>query len=137
MTPYNFKFGVGQWKLIAGVISIIIGLTVSLIVLVHPLLAQVPFIGFASLSPPFGGRALFVEACHLGVVVTIGPPVGGKFYYQPGVTREFLYHQTARPAVWDLGTRTITPGTCIIGFGKGGPIVTYQGVMTMVGTSLF
>lgn len=88
------------------------------------------------LIPPFGGRSLAVEFCNTGAVVTVGPPVPGRFYYQPGATRVFAYYQIVRPGVWLLGTHTNTPGICLISLGKSLISIPYQGVIVIVGTSL-
>ncbi|HEX9609125.1 MAG TPA: hypothetical protein VGA06_02870 [Candidatus Paceibacterota bacterium] len=99
--------------------------------------APAQFSGFASLVPPFGGRSLAVEFCNSGAVITVGPPVGGRFYYQPGATRVFAHYQIVRPGVWLLGTRTNTPGVCFISLGKSLITLPYQGIINIVGTSLF
>ena len=63
------------------------------------------FGGFSGIGGPFGGRILEVRfcTCSLGFVLKIGPPRGGDFLYQPGVSRLFAFFRILVPGMWTLG----------------------------------
>ena len=88
--------------------------------------------------PPFGGLStiVFPCTCSMNFLITIGPPKGGQFIYQPGVSRINRYGMVLRPGAWQLGLYT-PGGVCMIYLGKG--CSSYgkpKGTIFMVGTSM-
>ena len=77
----------------------------------------------------FGGNILWVTPCANGLLLLIGPPVGGLFMWMWG-TPTFLYGQL-RPGPWSLGS-WIPGGVCVI------PpfVIPALGTIIMIGTSL-
>lgn len=56
---------------------------------------------------PFGGRIIYTTVCTCGGGswgIKVGPPVGGDFIYQPGVSHLFAFYSIFRPGPWVLGT---------------------------------
>lgn len=87
---------------------------------------------------PFGGFVSFVEwcSCSGNAIVTVGPPRGGRFLYQPGATQVFEFFQIPRVGVWLLGNYSPGSGVCLQGAGKICIPIPHQGTITIVGTSL-
>lgn len=87
---------------------------------------------------PFGGPILSVAycPCSQNLVVTIGPPSGGVFTYQPGVTIVDAFYQIFRPGPWTLGN--YTPGAaCLMYIVVGcAPQAFPIGTINEVGTSI-
>lgn len=86
---------------------------------------------------PFGGQITAVRfcGCSANVRITVGPPVGGVFIYQPGATVLYEYGQILRSGPWVLGNWS-PGGACLIPSGKGCATLPSQGTMIQVGTSL-
>ncbi len=64
----------------------------------------------------FGGRILSVIpcTCSAGLLLIVGPPVGGTFIYQPGAST--LYKNYAPiPGHWALGTSIGKGVPCMVG----------------------
>ncbi|MFY9462645.1 MAG: hypothetical protein WAP52_00470 [Candidatus Sungiibacteriota bacterium] len=89
---------------------------------------------------PFGGRILVVNycTCSLNLGIKIGPPRGGIFIYQLGVSQLFTWYKIFTPGAWALGTAS-GGAACMQVRGTycspdeltpGGPVI------IMVGTSL-
>jgi len=98
----------------------------------------------ALVPPPFyhfGGKMLTITACLIppGFVVTILPPCGGKLYFSAAMiaANPFLWKMFL-PMINTLGKSILTPGSCIIGFGRHHiPIFDYyEATVIFFGTSL-
>lgn len=63
---------------------------------------------------PFGGRILSVQycPCSWNLAITVGPPVGGVFTYEPGFSTVRAFYQIFRPGPWVLGTY-VPGGSCL------------------------
>lgn len=86
---------------------------------------------------PFGGRILSVTycTCSFSLMVSVGPPRGGTFIYQPGLSRLYSYYRIFSSGPWVLGTATGN-STCLIYSGNSCVPVGAGLVMRLVGTSL-
>ena len=87
---------------------------------------------------PFGGQILNVLycICSNNLLITVGPPVGGQYIFQPGASMLYPFGQIFRAGPWVLGNAS-PGGVCLIWAGKicvpaGFPMGTIIGV----GTSL-
>jgi len=85
----------------------------------------------------FGGNILYVTycTCSFNLLLTVGPPRGGNFVYQPGVSILYSYGQVYRSVPWVLGGY-VPGGMCSIYVGEGCLTVPSMGTITQVGTSL-
>lgn len=125
-----------NWKLVARKLFVSTALFVVITIISGAL-----FIEYApaqiSAGLPFGGRQTNVVlcTCSFGAVVTVGPPRGGVFLYQPGLSQTYSFYQIPRVGPWLLGLYG-PPGSCLIFSGKGCAPVFHQGTITIVGTSL-
>ena len=57
----------------------------------------------------FGGRILYATVCTCSVGslgILVGPPRGGLFIFQPGVSILSAFYNIFRPGPWVLGTAT-------------------------------
>lgn len=61
----------------------------------------------------FGGEILNVTycTCSMNLAITVGPPAGGVFTYEPGAT-VYAFYQIFRPGPWVLGT-DVPGGECL------------------------
>lgn len=85
---------------------------------------------------PFGGfvNTVFVCTCSPGVVLQVGPPVGGNYLVLPG-TLVYEYGQV-RAGVWVLGDYS-PGGVCLHFVGKACvTFVPVTGTVNFMGTSL-
>lgn len=86
---------------------------------------------------PFGGMSgsVFWCNCSFNLMVTVGPPVGGVYMYQPGGTILYMFGQIYRAGVWLLG---LAGGVsqCLIIIPHGCAVVGAGPQMIMVGTSM-
>lgn len=88
----------------------------------------------------FGGRITAIRycICSANLEVTVGPPSGGVFIYQPGASMLYAYYQIFRPGAWVLGS--YSPGGSCVQLIPGTPpwCLPYpaMGTITQAGTSL-
>ncbi len=96
------------------------------------------FTNAATFGIPFGGRILYVTycTCSFSLMVSVGPPKGGTFIYQPGASRLYSYYRVFSSGPWVLGTATGT-SQCLIYSGNSCIVVGAGPVMRLVGTSLY
>lgn len=85
---------------------------------------------------PFGGRILKAITCDSGILLTVGPPRGGEFFYKPGVSLLFAWYQIARIGVWAKGKAVTSLETCYVPCQNGRCPVGAGIIILMVGTSL-
>jgi len=109
------------------------------VVIVTVLLSLFAFLLLQAQSPNFFGGFVTTSiycTCSNNFLLTIGPPVGGQFIYQPG-TPQYPYHSLPRAGVWALGLYS-PGGICLMFVGKGcSPFGAPIGTITpIVGTSL-
>ncbi|MFA4890163.1 MAG: hypothetical protein WC587_00800 [Candidatus Paceibacterota bacterium] len=85
---------------------------------------------------PFGGRILYVTYCTCsgGLLLTIGPPRPGNYYFTAG-SRVYAYYQIYRPGAWALGD-AFPGGACMIYAGTSCVGSPTTGTIRQVGTSL-
>lgn len=89
---------------------------------------------------PFGGKILIANycTCSFNWGIKIGPPKGGDFIYQSGVSQLFAWYKIFTPGAWALGTASggaacmqVRGNYCVADEQvPGGPVI------IMVGTSL-
>ncbi len=86
---------------------------------------------------PFGGPILNVTYCTCSgnILLTVGPPMGGRYIFQPGASTLFPYGQVYRPGPWVLGTYA-PGGVCTVFAGKGCAPLPSFGTIIQVSTSL-
>jgi hypothetical protein len=86
---------------------------------------------------PFGGLILNVTycTCSFNLLLTVGPPVGGNYIFQPGVSVPFPYGQLYRPGPWILGA-WVPGGACMMWVGKACAPLPSIGTILYAGTSL-
>lgn len=84
------------------------GVVAGLVLLLGTVLAFGVIVSSTSAGPgsPFGGQitSVFYCNCSGNYRLTVGPPVGGTFIYQPGATIVYQYGMITSPGVWILGT---------------------------------
>ncbi|OHA81427.1 MAG: hypothetical protein A2675_00105 [Candidatus Yonathbacteria bacterium RIFCSPHIGHO2_01_FULL_51_10] len=85
----------------------------------------------------FGGPIVWVDYCTCSgnMRLTIGPPVPGRYVFQPGASMLYLFYQVYRPGPWTLGGGT-AGGSCSIYVGTGCATLPTSGTIRMIGTSL-
>src|SRR5258708_23475110 len=89
--------------------------------------------GFNVLGGGFGGRILSVIpcTCSFSLMLIVGPPVGGTFIYQFGVSTLYRNYSPIT-GHWVLGT-SLGRGVCMVGFppfcvsAGSGPVITKFG----------
>lgn len=86
---------------------------------------------------PFGGMvtSVFFCACSNNFMLTVGPPVGGVFMYQPGATLVYSFYMIPVPGVWLLGLFG-PPVACLIPAGRGCMTLGAYPRIIMTGTSM-
>jgi len=85
---------------------------------------------------PFGGKILNVKycTCSFNLLLTVGPPVGGKYMFGPG-SKLYAYGQVYRAGPWVLGLAG-APQVCMM-VGSHGCYPAGTGLkIIQVGTSL-
>jgi hypothetical protein len=83
-----------------------------------------------------GGRILFSLPCtNGGFALTVGPPKGGIFLYQLGVSTLYREYQL-RPGPWALGSFSYG-GICVVGVPPFGFPLFTLGTIKKIGTSFF
>lgn len=87
--------------------------------------------------PPFGGLNLntWFCSCSMNFRIVVGPPVGGIYMYQPGVTVLYPYFMVLRPGAWLLGLWG-PPVACVEFVGKACAPTGAFPLMIIVGTSI-
>lgn len=103
-----------------------------------------PTISYAFVIPnplggAFGGRITFTTPCTctvpFSILLSIGPPKGGSFMYQPGISALYMFYSISI-GPWVLGTSSgrreclvgVAPNCTSAGFGK---------IIRKIGTSLW
>lgn len=91
----------------------------------------------AEAQMPFGGivTSVFYCNCSFNYRLTVSPPVGGTFMYQPGVTVVYEYYMIPTTNVWLLGLYG-SPVSCMIYALKGCATLGVYPMITMTGTSM-
>ena len=86
----------------------------------------------------FGGTIKSVTycTCSNNMLLSIGPPVGGLFVYQPGASVTYAYGQVYRSGPWTLGVYNSGAGACMMYVGVGCVRYPSIGMITMIGTSI-
>lgn len=101
---------------------------ITLLLPFYPVLAAQVLPDIQPLNKPFGGKIVKIQACMspAGFVLTIGAPMGGKFFLNPATSKIHTYG-VIKPGVWTLGSASPTPINCdkgnpagISGFSMGG-----------------
>lgn len=114
------------------------GVVAGLVLLLGTVLAFGVIVSSTSAGPgsPFGGQitSVFFCNCSGNFRLTVGPPVGGTFMYQPGSTIVYQYGMITSPGVWILGTY-VGPVTCSWFCGRGCCSSVYP-MIYMAGTSM-
>lgn len=66
------------------------------------------------INKPFGGKITKIQACQSppGLILHIGPPSGGQYFFDPAVTKLHQY-KVVKPGVWTLGLAQPTAKTCV------------------------
>ena len=111
------------------------------IVLIILGLLLVPFMSHAAIpgiGGAFGGRILAVQycTCSFNLLLYIGPPSGGSFIYQPGISTLYKYYRVFSGGPWALGT-SVGTGTCLQ-FAVFGCVSTgFGSIIRKIGTSLY
>ncbi|OGZ09727.1 MAG: hypothetical protein A3D65_05365 [Candidatus Lloydbacteria bacterium RIFCSPHIGHO2_02_FULL_50_13] len=87
---------------------------------------------------PFGGMSLSVFwcICSFNLWIIVGPPVGGSFIYQPGLSILYLFGQIYRPGVWLLGLAAPAAVPCLVPFSGGCFPIGFGLPIEIVGTSM-
>ena len=87
---------------------------------------------------PFGGLILYTTfcTCSFNTLLTVGPPVGGNYIFQPGASIPFPYGQVYRAGPWILGDWS-PGGVCTIYVGKACVPLPSLGTIISAGTSPF
>ncbi len=77
------------------------------------LAAPITTIPLLHLLRPFGGRVTSVTycSCSLNFLISIGPPLGGLFIYEPISTILHDYKMILRPGAWTVGNASFG-GVC-------------------------
>ncbi|MEK7118174.1 MAG: hypothetical protein AAB869_01045 [Patescibacteria group bacterium] len=86
---------------------------------------------------PFGGRSggVFWCNCSFNLRISVGPPRGGTFMYQPGGTILYEFGQIYRSGVWLLGLAS-GYNACLIIIPRGCADIGGGPRMSIVGTSM-
>ena|SRR3989344_804443 len=84
----------------------------------------------------FGGPVLvsIFCICSANFWTFIGPPKGGVFMYQPGITQLFAWWAILQPGAWTMGA-FFPFGTCVQYIGIACVPLPAEGTMALVGTS--
>lgn len=120
---------------------LVLGARSFAIVLVFALIATIGLVVWngrdAQAATPFGGRVLNVLFCNcsFNFLLTVSPPVGGMFIYDPFSTVVYEFHRIPVVGVWLLGLRS-TPTSCTMFVGKGCASIGMYPVIQMTGTSM-
>jgi hypothetical protein len=119
---------------------LLVGVRSFIAVLVFALVATIALVvvegGKAQASTPFGGMVtdVFYCNCSNNWRITVSPPVGGVFMYEPGVTVVYEYHMIPVTGVWLLGLHG-APVSCLIFSLKGCAAMGPYPMIEMTGTS--
>jgi len=73
----------------------------SIILIVIPIFSL--DISVVSAQLPFGGQIQSIFFCTNGWNVVVGPPVGGSYFYQPGLSYSYEYGPPVATQQWLLG----------------------------------
>lgn len=86
---------------------------ITLLLPFYPVLAAQVIPEIQPLNKPFGGKITKIQACLTppGFILTIGPPVGGKYFLNPA-TSKIHAHGVIQPGIWTLGNAAPTPINC-------------------------
>lgn len=121
--------------IVAVLVFVLVGVMALIVMESNNALAQ------SSLPPqtmaPFGGMVtdVFYCGCSGNYRLTVSPPVGGVFMYQPGATIVYEYRMIPVTGVWLLGLLT-SPVACIVPSGKGCSTIGSYPMIYMTGTSM-
>ncbi|HAT68243.1 MAG: hypothetical protein A2481_03840 [Candidatus Yonathbacteria bacterium RIFOXYC2_FULL_47_9] len=131
----KLPFIIKKRALVVGITVILLLLVVSFGVWVKSSKAAAPVV---VAGIPFGGLITYVFYCNcsFNLAVTVGPPVGGIYMYQPGASLIYAYYQIFRSGPWVLGTY-VPGGACMVYVAVGcSPALVPTGTIVTAGTSL-
>lgn len=121
--------------------SLILSARSFAVILVFALVATIGLVVWngrdAQAATPFGGRVTTVVfcTCSLNFLLTVSPPVGGMFIYEPFSTVVYEFHRIPVVGVWLLGLRS-SATSCTVFVGKGCASLGSYPVIQMTGTSM-